>query len=72
MKRPKARNVQQGITLKLNQLKKQGVLSQKDFDYLYRRTHELYCLARGAGKLEEIKEILDKALIEEKRKSPIL
>ena len=72
MKRPESRNIQQGITLKLNQLKKQGVLSQKDFDYLYRRTHELYGLASMAGKLEEIKEILNKALIEEKHKSPVL
>ncbi len=72
MKRTKAMNIQQGITRKLNQLEKQGVLSQKDFDYLNRRTHELYGLAGLAGKLGEIQQLLDKALIEEKRKSPVL
>ena len=70
MKRPKAQNIQQGITLRLNQLEKQGVLSQKDFDYLYKRTHELYRLARGAGKLEEIQELLDNAMLYIKNKSP--
>ena len=72
IKRTKAMGIQQGITWKLSQLKKQGVLPQKDFDYLYRRSHELYGLASMAGKLEEIKEILDKALMDEKCKSPVL
>lgn len=60
MKRTKAQNIQQGITLRLKQLAKQNVFTQKDFDYLDERTHELYDLAKEAGKLEEIKEILER------------
>jgi hypothetical protein len=60
MKRTKAQNIQQGITLKLNQLGKQNIFTQKDFEYLNKRTHELYDLAKEAGKLEEIKKIIER------------
>lgn len=65
MKRTKAMNIQQGITKRLRGLRKQGTLKQKDFDYLFERTHdELYPLAHkageDAGKLEEIKEIIER------------
>jgi len=65
MKRTKAMNIQHGITRMLNLLRKKQVLSKKDFDYLYKRTHdELYPLANKAGKdackLEAIKVILER------------
>jgi len=60
MKRTKAQNIQQGITQKLKQLVKQNTFTQKDFECLYERTHELYNLAKEAGKLEEIKAILER------------
>jgi hypothetical protein len=60
MKRTKAQNIQQGITQKLKQLGKQNIFTQKDFEYLDERTHELYDLAKEADKLEEIKKIIER------------
>lgn len=66
MKRTKAMNIQLGITQRLNRLRKKQVLAQEDCDYLRRRTRELYELAKEAGKLDEIKEIVGKAVVERK------
>ena len=60
IKRTKAMNIQLGITKKLNKLKSQEKLNPKDFDYLDKRTHELYRLAKEADKLKEIKKIIEK------------
>jgi len=60
MTMPKAQRIQQSITTRIKKLKKQNTLTQKDFDHLDKRTHELYNLAKEAGKLEEIKKIIER------------
>ena len=60
MAMPKAQRIQQSITTKINQLKEQNMLTQRDFEHLDRRTHELYDLAKEANKLEEIKKIIER------------
>jgi len=68
MAMPKAQRIQYGITRKLNQLKKQNILTPEDFDYLFKQTrYELYLLAieaeklkEGNTKLEEIKKIIER------------
>ncbi|HEW78673.1 MAG TPA: hypothetical protein ENH34_01720 [Phycisphaerales bacterium] len=60
MAMPKAQRIQQSITTRINQLKEQNKLTQKDFDHLDKRTHELYELAKEANKLEEIKKIIER------------
>lgn len=60
MAMPKAQRIQQSITTRIKQLKKQNILTTKDFDYLYNRTHELYELAKETGKLKEIKKIIER------------
>ncbi len=60
MAMPKAQRIQQSITTRLNQLKEQNILTQKDFELLDKRTHELYDLAKEANKLEEIKKIVER------------
>jgi hypothetical protein len=58
MKRTKAMNVQLGITQRIKRLGKQNKFTQKDFEYLDKRTHEIYDLAKEADKLEEIEKII--------------
>jgi hypothetical protein len=60
MAMPKAQRIQQSITTKINQLKEQNMLTQRDFEHLDKRTHELYDLAKEANKLEEIKKIIER------------
>ena len=57
---PRAQRIQQSITTRIKLLKKQNILTQKDFDHLDKRTHELYDLAKEAKKLEEIKKIIER------------
>lgn len=59
IERTEAMNVQLGITQKLVKLKKQGTLKPKDYDYLDKRTHELYNLAKEAEKLKKIKSLME-------------
>jgi hypothetical protein len=60
MAMPKAQRIQQSITGKLKKLRKQNILTQKDFEHLDKHTHELYDLAKETGKLEEIKKIIER------------
>jgi hypothetical protein len=60
IKRTKAMNIQLGITQRLKRLRAQEKLTPKDFDYLDKRTHELYNLAKEAGKLKEIAKIIER------------
>jgi len=60
MAMPKAQRIQQSITTRINRLKEQNMLTQKDFEHLDKRTHELYNLAKEANKLEEIKKIIER------------
>lgn len=60
MAMPKAQRIQQSITTRINRLKEQNMLTQKDFEHLDKRTHELYDLAKEANKLEEIKKIIER------------
>jgi len=57
---PKAQRIQQSITTKIKKLKEQNKLTQKDFEHLDKRTHELYKLAKETNKLEEIKKIIER------------
>ncbi|MGB2806640.1 MAG: hypothetical protein WBC22_02785 [Sedimentisphaerales bacterium] len=57
---PKAQRIQQSITTRIKKLREQNILTPKDFEHLYKRTHELYNLAKEANKLEEIKKIIER------------
>jgi len=60
MTMPKAQRIQQSITTRIKKLRGQNILPPKDFEHLDKHTHELYNLAKEAGKLEEIKKIIER------------
>ncbi len=64
MEKPESEKIQQRITKRLKKLRKEGSLTNKDFNYLLCFTRDkLYPLARTGGeasvKLDEIRKILD-------------